>query len=75
MNLREICRERDYTTVIGTTYSFNPIFFERVILPDLRFGQGREIVLIGDSSELTEAINRCNYPLRQIGNTIITESH
>jgi hypothetical protein len=74
MNLREICRERDYTTVIGTTYSFNPIFFERVILPDLRFGQGREIVLIGDSSELTEAINRCNYPLRQIGNTIITES-
>ena len=28
MNIREICRERDYTTVIGTTYSFDPLFFE-----------------------------------------------
>jgi len=73
MNLREICRERDYTTVIGTTYSFDPLFFERIILPDLRFGHGREIVLLGDSTQLTEAINRCNTQLRQIGNTIVTE--
>jgi hypothetical protein len=73
MNLREICRERDYTTVIGTTYSFDPLFFERIILPDLRFGHGREIVLLGDSTQLTEAINRCNTQLRQIGNAIITE--
>ena len=73
MNLREICRERDYTTVIGTTYSFDPLFFERIILPDLRFGHGREIVLMGDSTQLTEAINRCNTQLRQIGNAIVTE--
>ena len=73
MNLREICRERDYTTVIGTTYSFNPLFFETIILTDLRFGHGREIVLLGDSTQLTEAINRCNTQLRQIGNAIVTE--
>ena len=73
MNLREICRERDYTTVIGTTYSFDPLFFESIILPDLRSGHGREIVLIGDSTQLTEAINRYKTQLRQIGNKIITE--
>ena len=73
MNIREICRERDYTTVIGTTYSFDPLFFERIILPDLQFGHGREIVLLGDSTQLTEAINRCNTQLRQIGNAILTE--
>ena len=73
MNLREICRERDYTTVIGTTYSFDPLFFERVILPDLRFGYGREIVLIGDGAQLSESINRCSSQLKQIGNSVVIE--
>ena len=73
MNLREICRERDYTTVIGTTFSFDPLFFERVILPDLRFGYGREIVLIGDGSQLSESINRCSSQLKQIGNSVVIE--
>ena len=73
MNIREICRERDYVTVIGTTYSFDPLFFERIILPDLQFGHGREIVLLADSTQLTEAINRCNSQIRQIGNAIVTE--
>jgi len=73
MNLRGICRERDYTTIIGTTYSFNPLFFERVILPDLRFGYGREIVIIGDGSQLSESINRCSSQLKQIGNSVVIE--
>lgn len=73
MNLREICRERDYTTVIGTTYTFDPLFFERVILPDLRFGYGREIVLIGDGTQLSESINRCSSQLKQIGNSVVIE--
>ena len=73
MNLREFCKSREYTTVIGTTYSFDPLFFERVILPDLRFGHGGEILIIGDGEQLNESINRCNGQLKQIGNTFIAE--
>ena len=73
MNLREFCKSRDYTTVIGTTYSFDPLFFERVILPDLRFGHGGEILIIGDGNQLVESINRCNGQIKQIGNTFIAE--
>ena len=57
MNIREICRERDYTTVIGTTYSFDPLFFERIILPDLQFGHGREIVLFQKAKEQGVQVN------------------
>ena len=73
MNLREFCKSREYTTVIGTTYSFDPLFFERVILPDLRFGHGGEILIIGDGEQLNESINRCNGQLKQIGNTFVAE--
>ena len=73
MNLREYCKSREYTTVIGTTYSFDPLFFERVILPDLRFGHGGEILIIGDGVQLNESINRCNGQLKQVGNTFVSE--
>jgi len=73
MDLRKICQEREYDIVIGTTYSFDPLFFEKVILPDIRFGQGRNILLIGDGIQLIEAINSCNTQLREIGNTIVSE--
>ena len=73
MNLREFCKSREYTTIIGTTYSFDPLFFERVILPDLRLGYGGKILIIGDGDQLVESINRCKGQLKEIGNKFIVE--
>jgi len=48
MNPRLFCREQVYETTIGLTYTFDPIFFERLILNDLRAGGSGEILIIAD---------------------------
>ena len=35
MNPRLFCRERTYGKALFLTYSFDPTFFEQVVLPDL----------------------------------------
>ena len=55
MNPRDFCKKREYTTVIGTTYSFDPLFFERIILPDLKFGNSGEVLIIGDGDQLIQS--------------------
>lgn len=59
MNLRTLCRELGYPRAIALTYSFDPLFFERIILRDLWHGGTGDITIIGDKGELQEAINRC----------------
>jgi len=73
VNPREFCRAREYSTVIGTTYNFNPFFFERIILPDLWFGHSGEVLVLGDGAELTHSINRCIGQTRFVGNKFIAE--
>jgi len=73
MNLRDYCKQREYSTVIGTTYSFHPIFFEKVILPDLKFGYGGEVLVIGDGEQLTQSISKYRSQLRKVGNSFIIE--
>lgn len=52
MNPRLFCRERSYQKTLLLTYSFDPIFFEQVVLPDLWAGRSSDILVLGDSGEI-----------------------
>ena len=45
MNPRLFCRERAYHKALLLTYSFDPIFFEQVVLPDLASAKEAEACL------------------------------
>ncbi len=69
MNPRLFCREQQYEITLGMTFSFDPLFFERVILRDLWAGGSGEILIIGDSGRIDEimpgAIGQVRYLGRQ----------
>ncbi len=67
MNPRLFCRERGYPSAIALTYSFDPLFFERVVLPDLRHGGTGEVVILADQGQVDEAIARCADQVQQLG--------
>lgn len=52
MNPRLFCRERAYQKALLLTYSFDPIFFEQVVLPDLWAGRSSDILVLGDGGEI-----------------------
>jgi hypothetical protein len=56
---REFCREGDYPIAVFLTYSFDPLFFERIPLADLRAGGSRRIVVAADAGQVAEAMRRC----------------
>ncbi|MBK6427839.1 MAG: hypothetical protein IPF82_17085 [Blastocatellia bacterium] len=56
MNPREFAREGDYPTAILLTYSFDPLFFERICLPDLWTGGTGDTLVVADAAEATRAI-------------------
>ena len=58
MKPRIFCREYRYPRVLALTYSFHPLFFERIILRDLGYGGSTDITIIGDRNELQEAVAR-----------------
>ncbi len=55
MNPRLFCRERTFHKALLLTYSFDPIFFEQVVLPDLWAGRSGDILAIGDRDQIAEA--------------------
>lgn len=55
MNPRLFCRERTFHKALLLTYSFDPIFFEQVVLPDLWAGRSGDILAIGDRDQVAEA--------------------
>lgn len=59
ISAREFCREPGYPVSIFLTYSFDPLFFERVPLDDLRVGGTRRILVVADAGEAAEAMKRC----------------
>jgi HKD family nuclease len=67
INPRMFCREKGYTKAIGLTYSFDPLFFERVILRDLWNGQSTDITIIGDIGQLQKAVSDCSTQLLYLG--------
>ncbi|MBL8472397.1 MAG: phospholipase D family protein [Rhodocyclaceae bacterium] len=52
MNPRLFCREQSYHKALFLTYSFDPIFFEQVVLPDLWAGRSSDILVLGDQAQI-----------------------
>jgi hypothetical protein len=58
ISTREFCREPGYPISIFLTYSFDPLFFERIPRDDLRLGGTRRIIIVADGGEATDAVRR-----------------
>lgn len=67
MNPREFAREPGYDLTIALTYSFDPVFFEKVVLHDLRIGGSGSIVIVGDPHEVDAAILESQMVLEFLG--------
>lgn len=52
MNPRLFFREQSYHKALLLTYSFDPIFFEQVVLPDLWAGRSSDILVLGDQAQV-----------------------
>jgi hypothetical protein len=55
MNQRLFCRERSFQQALVLTYSFDPIFFEQVVLPDLWAGRSSDILVLGDQRQIADS--------------------
>ena len=67
ISAREFCREREFPVTIFLTYSFDPLFFERVPLNDLEKGGSRRIVIVADGGQVQEAMGQCLDQLAYLG--------
>lgn len=67
MNPRLFCRERAYHKALLLTYSFDPIFFEQVVLPDLWAGRSSDILVIGDRDEIDTSFQSAAGQLWNLG--------
>jgi len=67
MNPRHFCRDPGYETALCLTYAFDPIFFERLILPDLWAGGAGEVLVVGDQGRITEMLMRAHGRLQHLG--------
>jgi len=59
ISARKFCQEPGYPVTIFLTYSFDPLFFERIALDDLSMGGTRRILILADAGEIAEAMKRC----------------
>lgn len=67
MNPRLFCRERAYHKALLLTYSFDPIFFEQVVLPDLWAGRSSDILVLGDRGEIDSSFQAAVGQLWNLG--------
>ena len=67
MNPRAFCREEGYETALILTYSFDPLFFERIVLRDLWTGGMNECVVVADQHALEDALVRAAGQVRYLG--------
>lgn len=74
MNPRIFCRERTYHKALLLTYSFDPIFFEQIVLPDLWAGRTGDILAIGDRDQVLEATATCAGQLWHLGRSYLLGS-
>jgi hypothetical protein len=64
---REFCREPGYASTLLLTYTFDPMYFERLVFSDLSYGGSDKIVVIADAGEIQKAMDRCAGQVRQLG--------
>ena len=67
MNPRLFCREPAYHKALLLTYSFDPIFFEQVVLPDLAAGRSSDILVLGDEGEIGRSFQSAAGQLWNLG--------
>lgn len=67
MNPREFCREPGFQSTIILTYSFDPLFFERVALPDLWAAGTGDILVLADQQQVAESLQRWSEQLHHLG--------
>ena len=67
MNPRDFLREPGYPIALLTTYSFDPYFFERLVLPDLWAGGSNSVLVLVDQRELRSALSSHLGKLRHLG--------
>ncbi len=67
MNPRLFCRERSYHKALLLTYSFDPIFFEQVVLPDLWAGRSSDILVLGDEDQIAASTQTVSGQLWHLG--------
>jgi len=67
ISAREFCREREFPVTIFLTYSFDPLFFERVPLNDLGKGGSRRVLIVADADQVQVAMGRCLGQLAHLG--------
>jgi hypothetical protein len=67
MNPRLFCRERSYHKALLLTYSFDPVFFEQVVLPDLWGGRSSDILVLGDEGQVAASTQAASGQLWHLG--------
>lgn len=67
MNPRLFCRERAFHKALLLTYSFDPIFFEQVVLPDLWAGRSSDILVLGDKNQIDTSVQSAVGQLWHLG--------
>ena len=67
MNPRLFCRERAFHKALLLTYSFDPVFFEQVVLPDLWAGRASDILVLGDNDQVRSSVESSAGRLRHLG--------
>jgi hypothetical protein len=71
ISARDFCRERGFPHALFLTYSFDPLFFERVPLRDLERGGSRNIVIAADAGQLREAMAQSLEQLVHLGRSYV----
>jgi hypothetical protein len=64
---RKFGQEPGFPVTIFLTYSFDPLFFERVPFDDLSMGGTRRILILADAGEIAEAMKRCAGQVFRLG--------
>jgi len=67
MNPREFCREPGYASAVILTFNFDPLFFERITLPELWAGGTGDVLVVADPQQTREALPRWKGQLRNMG--------
>jgi hypothetical protein len=67
MNLRQFCQIREFPAVLLTTFNFDPLFFERVVMTDLLAGGARNIIVMADAKQAHEATEKARGQLFALG--------
>ncbi len=74
MKPRLFCRERPFRKALLLTYSFDPVFFERLVLPDLWAGRASDILVIGDSDQIRTAVRDAMGQILHLGKRYLLAS-